>query len=233
MEEWPNYYAVIPSEVRYDKDLAPNEKLLYGEITALSNKSGECWASNKYFSELYNVHQNTIPRWLKHLKDKGYIDLDLVYKNDSKTIDKRIIKLARYPINKIVNTYSQNCEYPINKIVKDNNTSINNSNNNSNEDIFEILQKEFGRLLSPFEYEIVRTWLDKDSEIVKQAIKEASLNNQRSVKYIDKILYNWEQANIKTADEAIDYCKRFRNRKKSQQLSRQEQESTGDYYNEL
>ena len=55
MEEKPNYYAIIPANVRYDNDLKPNEKLMFGEITALSNKNGYCTATNAYFAKLYNV----------------------------------------------------------------------------------------------------------------------------------------------------------------------------------
>ena len=47
-----NYYAIIPSTVRYDPDLKPSEKLLYGEITSLTNKMGYCFATNKYFADL-------------------------------------------------------------------------------------------------------------------------------------------------------------------------------------
>ena len=75
-EEKPNYYAVIPSTVRYDEELSPNEKLIYGEITALSNKNNECWATNNYFAQLYNVKIQSVSRWIKHLKDKKYIDLE-------------------------------------------------------------------------------------------------------------------------------------------------------------
>ena len=89
-EDKPNYYAIIPALVRYDPELKPNEKLLYGEITSLTNKTGECYATNKYFANLYEVELETISRWIKHLKDFGYIDTEIVYKNGTKEIETKI-----------------------------------------------------------------------------------------------------------------------------------------------
>ena len=60
MKTTPSYFAVIPANVRYDSRLSANEKLLYGEITALANKDGYCWASNAYFAELYGVTVSTV-----------------------------------------------------------------------------------------------------------------------------------------------------------------------------
>lgn len=73
MSENVSYYAIIPAEVRYDKDLPPNAKLLYGEITALCNKEGYCFASNEYFANLYGVSKRSITGWIAALADKGYI----------------------------------------------------------------------------------------------------------------------------------------------------------------
>lgn len=92
MEEKPNYYAIIPASIRYDNELRANEKLLYGEITALTQKTGECWASNKYFCELYDVKPNAVATWLRHLKEKKYIEIDYEFKG--KEIEKRIIKIG-------------------------------------------------------------------------------------------------------------------------------------------
>src|SRR5210317_100922 len=69
----PNYYAIIPAEVRYNEKLSPNAKLLYGEITALSNKKGVCWAKNKYFADLYNVSEVSVSKWVSQLIDQALI----------------------------------------------------------------------------------------------------------------------------------------------------------------
>ena len=72
-ENQPSYYAIIPSNVRYCKDLEPNAKLLYGEITALCNKEGYCWAGDQYFADLYGAGLSTIKTWIASLKKLGFI----------------------------------------------------------------------------------------------------------------------------------------------------------------
>lgn len=83
--EKPNYYAVIPATVRYDKRLKPNAKLLYGEITSLCNKEGFCWASNKYFADLYEVNEDTISKWISQLDKLEYVKV-IVFKNYNRKI---------------------------------------------------------------------------------------------------------------------------------------------------
>jgi len=116
MKEKPNYYAIIPAEVRYS-NLKPNAKLLYGEITALSNKTGYCFASNNYFAELYNVNKNTISRWISDLKRLGFITIEI-----ERAANKQIIKRCLGIVQKVDN--------PIDEKVKGNTTSINNTSNN-------------------------------------------------------------------------------------------------------
>ena len=76
----PSFYAIIPADVRYCKALEPSAKLLYGEITALCNREGYCWASNKYFSELYDVDLTTIVRWILSLKEQNFIRVETTRK---------------------------------------------------------------------------------------------------------------------------------------------------------
>jgi len=72
-----SYYAIIPASVRYDSTICANAKLMYGEITALCNEKGYCWASNDYFGDLYNVHKNTISKWVNQLKKAKYVIIDI------------------------------------------------------------------------------------------------------------------------------------------------------------
>lgn len=69
----PGYYAIIPADVRYNKNLSQGSKLLYGEITALCNKEGYCWASNSYFADLYGCVPQTISNWIQELISERFI----------------------------------------------------------------------------------------------------------------------------------------------------------------
>ena len=150
-DEKPNYFAVIPANVRYDKEIKANEKLLYGEIFALTQKEGMCWASNNYFAKLYDVCSTTISKWINHLAEKGYITIELVYNNETKEIEKRLIGIAQND-----NTYCSKEQEGIVQMSnrgivqksKDNNTSINNINNNKKESKKEV--KTYEQVLKDF-----------------------------------------------------------------------------------
>ena len=118
-----SYYAIIPANVRYDKRLTANAKLLFGEITALCNDKGYCWARNSYFAELYGVSKTSISKWISQLIEYGYIFSEIQYKEGTKEIENRYLKLVDNPINENV--------IPIKEKLKDNNTVINNTFNNT------------------------------------------------------------------------------------------------------
>lgn len=126
LKEKPNYYAIIPADVRYDNELKDKAKLLYGEITSLSDKYGYCYASNKYFAELYGVTVTTISLLIKNLVEKGYIESEIKYKEGSKEILNRYLKIIK-------GGYLKNFKEGYLKKVKDNNININNTSNNIKE----------------------------------------------------------------------------------------------------
>ena len=124
MEEKKSYYAIIPANVRYDKDLTPNAKLLYGEITALCNEKGYCWSENSYFANLYGVSNTSVSKWISILVQKRYIESQITYIEGTKQIDKRYLRIVNHPIEEKLNT-------PIEEKLKENNTSMNNTVNNT------------------------------------------------------------------------------------------------------
>jgi len=124
--EKPSYYAIIPAVVRYDENLSPSEKLLFAEITALCNATGECFASNNYFSKLYNKDKVTISRWISKLKDNGYIHVDYKYVADSQAIESRVVRIP-HNVPGIITPTSKNAKGPISKNAKDNTIKNNNA----------------------------------------------------------------------------------------------------------
>ena len=79
MTETPNYWANLPANVRYSDKINPMERLLYAEITALSNYKGYCWASNKYFGKIFKKHPAT---WL----NQGCWDDEFEQSNNDKMV---------------------------------------------------------------------------------------------------------------------------------------------------
>lgn len=118
-------FICIPLEVLHDKGLKDKAKLLYGEIASLSVKNGYCYASNSYFADKFNVTPTTISILINDLVKKGYLESEIVYKENSKEIKGRYLKNLKYPIKEKLNTYIRNLKYPIKEILKENN--INNN----------------------------------------------------------------------------------------------------------
>ena len=71
----PGYWAVLPAAVRYDPQLPPSAKILYAEISALTDQRGFCFASNDYFRKLYGMSERTLQEQLRALKRRGYISI--------------------------------------------------------------------------------------------------------------------------------------------------------------
>lgn len=113
MEE--SYYAIIPAEVRYDPRLTPNAKLLYGEITALCNKKGYCWATNEYFSDLYGKSIVSVSKWVNSL-----ILFEYIYAEYPEDGTNRLLSLN--PFKKTLTPPLRKVKDPLKEKLKHNNT---------------------------------------------------------------------------------------------------------------
>lgn len=129
----PNYYSVIPANVRYCPELTFFEIVLYSEISALSNALGFCYASNSYFSKLYQKDVRTISRAIKKLSDLSFIKTEIEAENGNL----RKIYLTELPIPNEKNYRSaidKNVQTPIDKNVQtsiDKNVQNNTTSSNT------------------------------------------------------------------------------------------------------
>lgn len=132
MENKKSYFAIIPADVRYCENLPANAKLLYGEITALCNERGYCWASNKYFAELYKKSSKTISLWVKALADNGFVEYEVEENNRRKIFMVGVLQKCNGGITKTSRGVLQKRKY--NKTVnsKDNNKEIELTNEFNN-----------------------------------------------------------------------------------------------------
>ena len=207
-EQQRSYYAIIPANVRYDKDLAPNAKLLYGEITALCNEKGYCWASNQYFADLYHSSISAVQKWVSALVKKGYINLELVYKEGTKQILHR--KLYITPGVNIYTTSHKNLYDPGVKnymtpgvnICVENNKDINNTFNNK-KDVYTRKHK-YGEyqhvLLTDKEHthlvELYGSSLDEHIKILDEYIETSGKSYKNHSLVLQKWVHDeWEKRN--------------------------------------
>lgn len=91
----------IPIEILTDDNLSDKEKIIYAIIIYLSKENQYCFLTNKTISELFNISVTQVSKLVNSLKDKNYINIKLIYKENSKQVEMR--KLI--PIGKNKDTY--------------------------------------------------------------------------------------------------------------------------------
>lgn len=86
---------------------------------------------------------------------------------------------------------------------------------NTKKDIYSIFEKEFGRTLSPMEYEIITNWIERNysEELILLALKEAVYNHVNSLSYVDRILQDWKRKGIKNKEDVEKEKNRFMKKK--------------------
>ena len=188
--------------VRYCKELKFAERLLYGEITALTNRNGYCFATNKYFAELYNVTIETISRWISHLQRLGFIKVEIIKSDKNEILERRIFIIDNSNNTFLSNTYCQNNQYPyrqnnqypIDEKVKENNINIRidrffnfiiNKEGEDPEKLTKVQTRQICELLKKLELnytkEILKIITEENKEklkIVIYALKELVVNRK-------------------------------------------------------
>jgi len=149
---------------------------------------------SKYGDDL-NIDLNEVMNNISVLSEKGFIKVEVI--DNDKGLKEEVVILDDF-FQKISLLAIE---------------EVNNSKEESN--IFELIEKEFGRTLGPIEYVIISAWLDNNysEELIKEALKEATFNGVSNLKYIDKILYEWSKAGIVDINGVEERRKKHKSKK--------------------
>lgn len=185
---------VIPKVLfKYYKKLNITEEELI-LLICLVNKGDKIIYDPSLFKEEIDMDKYTAMQIITDLAEKGTIEIK-VETNKSNKKEEYIYLEPLY--NKMLNLLID-LQLGTNKIIDTN--------------IFAAFEQELGRTISATEVEIIKDWIHdgNSEELIKEALKEAILNNVRNLKYIDRILYNWRTKGFKTKEDILKDKKNYR-----------------------
>lgn len=142
------------------------------------------------------------------------IDLEDIMKELSNLADNGLLKIDI--VNKKVREEHVNLDDLYQKLAF---LIVNEKETKEQSNLFDIFEKEFGRTLSPIEYETIAAWQnDYNDELVLLALKEAVFNGVSNLRYIDKILHEWYKKGIKTEQDVLNERKKYQSNKSTKKL---------------
>ena len=177
----PNYFIKY-----YKKFYLENNELLM--LIYLLNCNEKLILDNKKISKDLYLEENEVLNIISSLIEKNYISIEMSKNNG---IIEEYISLDLF--------YEKINSYLIENDKKDNSS-----------DIYSKFEKEFGRTLSPVEYETISKWIESNIplELIEAALKEAILSGVNSIRYIDKILFEWNKKGYKTSSDIVNKNKK-------------------------
>ena len=189
-------------------NISDAELLLIIQLEAFSQR-GESFPSNEKIAANTNLSITDVGNLIQRLIDKNYLTIEQTTDSQDKIGNKYSLDNLYDELDKYIDK---------NILIKDSRHDetiavTNNLENNPIDYLSRKVEVEFGRYLSPIEREEIAQWLSIDHytpEIIELALREAVLSQAYSLKYIDRILLNWQRHNLKTTDEVERFLKRNR-----------------------
>ena len=240
----------IPAEIWLNKELSIQEKVILTEIDSLDNDDG-CFASNKHFMDFMKLKERRIKELIKGLVDKGFITSRIIYKQNSKEIEKRVLKIKRppYPKKTICGSSEEKCTRVVQEsargVVQNNskggaencpdNNTINNTNNNIYIPQKDILQENFKKIWEEYPRKRGRA---KAFEFYKQWIKGrniAGINKKLTNEQIENAVrkYKTECKNNRTEEQYIKHGDTFFNKGILDYTEQEEEKQENETYKEV
>lgn len=189
-------------------NISDAELLLIIQLEAFSQR-GESFPSNEKIAANTNLTVADVGNIIQRLIDRNYLTIEQVKDNQDKIGN-------RYSLNKLYDAIDQYIDQ--NVLIKDKKREktvsvVDDLDNNPLNYLSRKVEVEFGRYLSPIEREEIAQWLSVDHytpEVIELALREAVLSQAYSLKYIDRVLLNWQRHNLKNVDEIERFLKRNR-----------------------
>ena len=184
------------------------ELILIIQLEAFSQR-GESFPSNEKIAANTNLSVSDVGNLIQRLIERNYLTIEQMTDSQDKIGNK-------YSLNKLYNALDHYIDQ--NVLIKDKKKDktlsvANNLENNPLNYLSRKVEVEFGRYLSPIEREEIAQWLSVDHyapELIELALREAVLSQAYSLKYIDRVLLNWQRHSLKTTDEVERFLKRNR-----------------------
>lgn len=182
----------IPKELlfNYKKlDISDSEFII---IIYLVNQLNDVYNPKQIANDL-NLNLNDVLEIINSLCEKNIIKIDI----------KKVNNIRSEVIN--LDSLYEKLAFSI--------TEVEEKNDNQDSSLYSVFENEFGRTLSPMEFEIINGWIEAgySEELIKLALKEAIYNGVSNLRYIDKIIYEWGKKGIKTREDVEKNRKQFKN----------------------
>lgn len=100
-ETKPDYFIQIPPEVLFEPKLSAGAKLFYGEVLFLTYTYGFCSQKNAYFAANHRVSLRTVENWIKELKNKNLIKIELIRKQNKEVELRKIFAQVKIDYSKM------------------------------------------------------------------------------------------------------------------------------------
>lgn len=177
-----NHYTIPRYLLFYVKELGLDLNSLILLIYFLNQKKNIIFNFKKIKEEL-NFNDTEIFDSITILKDKKILTIEMV-KNESGILEETVNISSFYEIifSKFLEEEKENKE---------------------DKNLFDEFERGFGRTLSPIEYDIINNWIEQKipKELILEALKETVYNGVNNLRYVDKMLFEWNKKGIKKASD--------------------------------
>ncbi|HLG27572.1 MAG TPA: DnaD domain-containing protein [Paenisporosarcina sp.] len=179
-------------------DIQDDEAFLILHMLAFIDKGNHFPTPDDLVGRSHFTHEQ-VSRHMQRLFQKGYLSIQQRY-------DEKGVLFEAFSFHSLWNRI-------IDLLLTEQTTDKEMTQKEQEGDIFRLFEQEFGRLLSPMESETIGMWIDQDQqspELIRAALKEAVLAQKMSLRYIDRILFEWKKKNVKTMKDVEKQASQFR-----------------------